>query len=119
MAAYLARSGLAGRLEVDPSASHRRFGERGETAAYYCFVQALDAAASSARGHLTVQGDTLVLTVDDPAVQTMDTRMMTDRVEAVDGSLTVVGADGEQLIVRLPIETLPSASAATVVDHAG
>jgi signal transduction histidine kinase len=105
MTSYLAQNGITGRLTIEDSMRDRRFDFRAETAAYFCFVEAMGDVDGHTRGAITLEGRDLVLRMRDPATPTMDLQAMTDRVEAVDGSLSI-GTDGAgmTLTVRLPAE---------------
>ena len=101
LTSYLARQGLAGRLTVDPSMGDRRFDARTETAAYFCFVEAVG-IEGSARGDIAVRNGDLVLQVDG-ARTAMDVQAMSDRVEAVGGWLSIQShQESVQLRVGLP-----------------
>ncbi|MGH3507423.1 MAG: hypothetical protein ACRDO2_09490 [Nocardioidaceae bacterium] len=101
LTSYLARQGLAGRLTVDPSMGDRRFDPRTETAAYFCFVEAVG-IDDSARGDIAVRNGDLVLQVDG-ARTAMDVQAMRDRVEAVGGWLSIQShQESVQLRVWLP-----------------
>jgi signal transduction histidine kinase len=103
LTSYAARHGLAGLLTVDPSMSGRRFDPHTETAAYFCFVEALG-ADGSATGDIAVRDGDLVLRVDGARTD-MDVQAMADRVEAVGGSLSIdANQQSVQLRVLLPAE---------------
>jgi signal transduction histidine kinase len=103
LTSYAARHGLAGRLTVDPSMSGRRFDPHTETAAYFCFVEALG-ADGSATGDIAVRDGDLVLRVDGARTD-MDVQAMSDRVEAVGGSFAIdANQQSVQLRVLLPVE---------------
>jgi signal transduction histidine kinase len=101
---YLARAGITGRLTLDRRLVDRRFGSRAESAAYFCVVEGLGDRNASAHGDMLVDDGELVLRIHSPAVETMDLQAMIDRVEAVDGSISMSSAGGESLLtIRLPV----------------
>jgi hypothetical protein len=105
---HLARNGRgATTLDVDASASGRRFSSRVEAAVYFCCVEAAAALADRWSIRLSVTGPTLVLRVDGVEFEENDLQGIVDRVEAVQG---VLETDGEVLVVRIPVGEEPPAS---------
>ena len=101
----LSRIGQGATLDVDPSASGRRFSPRVESAVYFCSVEAASALSSGSSIRLAVADGTLVLGVDHVALADMDLQGVLDRVEAVAGTLTT--QDGA-LVLRIPVDAQPA-----------
>jgi signal transduction histidine kinase len=100
---YLARVGMSGRLSLDPCLSGLRFEPRVESAAYFCVVEGLGDQEADALGDVLVDDQDLVLRIHRPAADTMDLQAMMDRVEAVDGSISMSSPGDERLLtIRLP-----------------
>jgi hypothetical protein len=97
--------GLLGRMDpaptllVDHAAAARRFPSRVETAVYFCCVEALRLAPTTVE--VSVTGPELVLRVGGLTRPAGDLPAVVDRVEAVDGSLSVTD---HGLALHLPIE---------------
>jgi hypothetical protein len=97
--ALLGRVDPAPTLQVDESAARRRFPTRVETAVYFCCVEALRLCPDAVG--LSIEGPELVLRIGGLTQPAADVQAVVDRVEAVDGSLSVA-ADG--LVLRVPVE---------------
>ncbi len=108
------RSAIPVELDI---ATHARFPEPIEVAAYYVASEALTNAAKHARAsHIEVsliaRADTLLLSIRDDGVGGADPRHgsglvgLADRVEALGGSIHVRSdtGDGTHITVRLPVE---------------
>ena len=98
-------------------ATHARFPEPIEVAAYYVACEALTNAAKHARASrievtLATSTDALLLSIRDDGVGGADPRRgsglvgLADRVEALGGSIHVHSdaGDGTHIAVRLPVE---------------
>ncbi|MCW2767491.1 MAG: hypothetical protein JWO11_3450 [Nocardioides sp.] len=86
---FLARSGLGSTLNVAPSASGQRFSPRVEAAVYFCCTEAARAASGPTSIRLSTADQDLRLRVIDVRRADIDLRAITDRAEAVGGSLSV------------------------------
>ena len=102
----LSRNGPGATLEVDPSASGRRFSPRVESAVYFCCAEAASALSSRSSIRLAVMERTLLLRIDHVGLTDMDLQGVLDRVEAVQGTLTT---QDEALILRIPVDADPTA----------
>ena len=85
---YLARSGLAHTLLVDPSAAASRFSARVEAAVYFCAAEAARTAPRLSAIELSRVEADLVLRICGVAAGGVDAEAIGDRVEAVGGSAT-------------------------------
>ena len=119
------KSGPDTHLSVDPSATSTRFDPAAENAVYFCCVQAVQNAQRHAPGatitiELSADGDGLVFVVRDdgpgfdPAAMNAREGMqiMTDRVAALGGTLTLESAPGAGTNVtgRVPAAVLVGAA---------
>jgi signal transduction histidine kinase len=106
LSAYVARLGRSGVLDVDPSATGRRFPARTEAAAYFCCTQAVT-GAGDAHVSLAVVGTHLQVEVTRVRDGAMDLAAVEDRVEALGGTLELAddaARPGDvRLLVRLPV----------------
>jgi signal transduction histidine kinase len=93
----LARAGHEAALSVDGAAG-RRFSARVEAALYFCCAEAVTAGISSVG--LGATDEDVVLVIEGIDVRSMDLRSVTDRVEAVGGTLRSTGG---RLQVSVPI----------------
>jgi hypothetical protein len=115
LSAHFARTGQSGALHVNPSVAGRRFPARVEAAAYQCATDASAGAGGDVHISLGLLGEELVLEVRPFDAMAADRTALADRVEAVGGSLEVVGdASGRTscLRVRLPADGIPPAQPA-------
>ncbi len=105
LSAYVARLGRSGVLDVDASVAGRRFPARTEAAAYFCCTQAV--ADSGAHVSLAVVGADLQIEVTRVSAGATDLAAVEDRVEALGGTLELVGDAARpgdvRLLVRLPV----------------
>jgi hypothetical protein len=106
LSAYVSRTGCSARLVMEPTLTGRRFSARVEAAAYFCATEALPDDACADEVRLRVDGPDLVVVVHGRRRGDLDLQAMTDRVEALAGTLVVEDpADGVlRLIVRIPVE---------------
>ncbi len=119
------RSGPDTHLDVAPAISSTRFDPAAENAVYFCCVQAVQNAQRHAQGatitiELSADVDSLVFGVRDngPGFDTGGTKtgegmqILTDRVAALGGSITVDSAPGRGTTVtgRVPARTLEGAT---------
>ncbi len=98
LGSLLARPASAGRLEVAASATGRRFDPGVEAAAYFCVAEAARDLAGPVRVVLRTLGDELHLQVTGTHVSELDLRHLTDRVEAVGGTVSVTSSGGRTRI---------------------
>jgi len=110
----LTRNRPGANLDVDPSASGRRFSARVESAVYFCCAEAAFALSSRSSIRLAVVERTLVLRIDHVGLADMDLQGVLDRVEAVQGALAT--QDGA-LVLRIPVDA--GAMAASSVEGTG
>ncbi len=105
LSAHLSRAGVTAPLQVDDSATGRRFAARTEAAAYYA---ATSAVAAGAQGplRLEVVADCLVLEVHRAVDLGPERQAVLDRVEALGGSL----AEGDGYL-RVTVPTVEAAEA--------
>jgi hypothetical protein len=108
LSAHLSRAGLGAPLQVDDSATGRRFAARTEAAAYYA---ATSAVAAGAQGplRLEVVADCLVLEVHRAVDLGAERQAVLDRVEALGGSL----AEGDGYL-RVTVPTVEAAEGTAV-----
>jgi signal transduction histidine kinase len=119
------KSGPDTHLSVDPSATSMRFDPAAENAVYFCCVQAVQNAQRHAPGasitiELSADGDGLVFVVRDDGPgfdpSAMDAhegmQIMTDRVAALGGTLTLESAPGAgtEVTGRVPADVLVGAA---------
>ena len=76
----------------------RRFDPRVEAAAYFCVVEGARDLGGPVRVTLGTFGDDLHLQVSGTLVSGLDLRHITDRVEAVGGTLAVTSVAGRTVI---------------------
>ncbi len=104
LGSLLARTGSAGRLVIEDSATGRRFDPRVEAAAYFCVAEALRDLGAPVVVALTARADQLqlVMTGNDRGGPPLD--HVRDRVEAAGGSVSVTADEGHTVVgVRLPV----------------
>jgi GAF domain-containing protein len=105
---FLARSGLASTLHVDPSAAERRFSARAEAAVYFGAAEVARSVPGLSSIGLAVIGEDLVLTISCGTQDAIDLEAIVDRVDAAGGSLS---AADDVLELRIPVGTDESAYA--------
>jgi signal transduction histidine kinase len=98
LGSLLARSGSAGRLEVEKSAIGQRFDPRMETAAYFCVAEAARELEDHVLVRLTAHDRQLRLVVSGKDRGGLPLRHMRDRVEAAGGSMSVA-VEAHQTVV--------------------
>jgi signal transduction histidine kinase len=110
LASLVARTGGAGRLEVEESAVGRRFPAGVEAAAYFCAAEAtrdLDDPLVV----LSVELDLLTLMVTGRDRGSMAGDDIRDRVESAGGTVTLTADDGRTVVaVQLPVHASASRS---------
>jgi hypothetical protein len=95
---FLSSAGRSATLQVDPSASGKRFAARIEAAVYFCSTEAVGAGGRSV--NLAVTDNALIHTVAGVTRTSLDLRAISDRVAAVGG---VVGAEDDVLMLSIPL----------------
>ena len=110
----LARSGADTQLTVDGAAGHR-YAPRVEAAVYFCCAEAVRAADGPASVDLAADDDELVLRITGSHAG-LDLQAVTDRVEAVGGSL---GVGAGLLVLSIPVPRDERAGASVLVGEAG
>ena len=106
---FLARSGLASALHVDPAAAGRRFSARAEAAVYFGAAEVARAVPGLSSIELSIAEGDLVLRVSGGGRAAVDLQAIVDRVEAAGGSLSYHAQDVLEL--RIPVGAGESAYA--------
>jgi GAF domain-containing protein/uncharacterized membrane protein YidH (DUF202 family) len=96
---FLARNAAAPAFVVDPSVRGLRFPARVETAVYFCCVEA--ARLGPERIELGIEEAELVLRIGTMPGPSVDVQQVTDRAEAVGGSVSL---DSGVLVLRVPVD---------------
>jgi hypothetical protein len=103
---HLARSGLAGALYLDATVAGRRYPNQVEAAVYQCLVAAVRELDEVSTIDLVAEDHTLVVRLHGHRRDDADLQAVTDRAEAVGGSMT---SAADQLHIRIPAgDELPS-----------
>jgi hypothetical protein len=84
------RSGRPGLLAVDPNLAGRRFSARVEAAVYFCCVEAIRADDGGTHIELLADGSDLLLQLGCVGRDALDLQAISDRVEAVGGTLSAM-----------------------------
>jgi hypothetical protein len=103
LTSLLAKSDPTVALQMDDSVGDRRFGARAEAAAYFCCIEAVPDCSASGRVVVAVDDADLVVHIHGIVGTAMDLEAVSDRVEALAGSLRMeTDAAGAVLALRVP-----------------
>jgi signal transduction histidine kinase len=113
VASHLSRSADGGQVTIDEAAAPLRFGSRTESAAYFCFIEASRSLAPPIEVRIAAPDGHLLLTVSGRHSDGVSPAQMSDRVEAVGGSVSTRRIGDRSVIdVDLPVAESHAAAGA-------